>query len=129
MGGGQSLAAWIALGLAMLLCILLIWSWKKMAATASGIVSIGVLTTLLVSPYLLNYDFLLLVVPLITLAREARLSLEWIALALAYILPPAALALWGPAGNPALIASMGSVLVLTLRRISRVNSEAVRPSA
>jgi hypothetical protein len=60
---------------------------------------------MLVSPYLQNYDYLLLVVPLIELARRKRRPLEWIAMGIAYGLPYVSLALWGTRGNASLIVS------------------------
>jgi hypothetical protein len=60
---------------------------------------------MLVSPYLQNYDYLLLLVPLIELARRRRRTMEWIAMAIAYGLPYVSLALWGTRGNASLIVS------------------------
>jgi hypothetical protein len=114
LGGGLSQAAWIALILASLACSWLVWRRKQVWATASSLVAIGVSATLLVSPYLLNYDYLLLLVPLIVLALEAHAAREWIALGIAYVIPPAALAIWGTAGNPALIISTLIVAALLL---------------
>jgi alpha-1,2-mannosyltransferase len=128
LGDGLLAAKWIGLALAALSCGLLAWRWKTVEATASGIVSIGVLATLLVSPYVLNYDYLLLLPPLITLAGGAPATREWIALGIAYALPTAALALWGPAGNLALIASTFIVLILTLRRLGAVRSREPVPA-
>ena len=117
-GGGLGPAAWIALGLAVLFSAWLVVRWKTVSATASGIVSVAVLATLLISPYLLNYDYLLLLVPLTSLAGQDRSRREWMALGVAYALPPVALALWGTAGNPGLIISTCIVFFLILRHLN-----------
>lgn len=116
-GGGLGPAAWMALGLALPSSAWLIARWTKVSTTASGIVSIAALATLLISPYLLNYDYLLLLVPLISLAGRDLSMYEWIALGAAYVLPPIALALWGTAGNPMLIVSTCVVVFLILRHL------------
>ena len=98
-GGGLAMAAWIGLALAVPICGWLAWRWNALAAEPSRLVSIGALATLLVSPYLLNYDYLLLLVPLIVLAGEAHSRPDWGALGLAFVLPAAALAIWGTGGK------------------------------
>jgi alpha-1,2-mannosyltransferase len=128
-GGGLSVAAWIALALAVPTCAWLAWRCKALAFTTSSIVSVGTLATLLMSPYLLNYDYLLLLVPLIALAGEALTHGEWAALGLAFVLPPAALALGGPGGNPVLVISTCIVLVLTIRRVGFFSGPTVTPTA
>lgn len=128
LGGGLLAAKWMGLALAVLSGGLLAWRWKTVAATASGIVSIGVLGTLLVSPYLLNYDYMLLLVPVITLAGGPLAAKEWMALGVAYALPTAALALMGPAGNLALIVSTIIVLVLMLRHLGAIHSRRPVPA-
>jgi hypothetical protein len=110
-------AAWVAIALGVLMCAWIAWRWRAITSAPFGLVSIGTLVTLLVSPYLLNYDYLLLLVPFSALAIKADSRGEWIALGLAYVLPAVALALWGAAGNSAFVASTLIVLVLTLRRI------------
>jgi hypothetical protein len=115
LGGGLLAAAWIGLGIALLTGGWLVWRRHTWSTTASRVVTIGALTALLVSPYLLNYDYLLLLLPMVVLASSARPRGEWMALALAYALPAATLALWGPGGNLALVASTCIVLILTVR--------------
>ena len=67
------------------------------------------LATLLISPYLQNYDYLLLLVPLLMLVRNAR-GWAWFWIALAFLLPLVSLGLFGTAGNVALV---GSAFVVT----------------
>ena len=98
-------AMWISLPLAILLLLWLVRRWRTVSSMPGGLVSAGILITILVSPYLQNYDYLLLLVPLIELARGGRRTLEWIAMALAYVLPYVSLGLWGTRGNASLIVS------------------------
>jgi hypothetical protein len=98
-------AMWISLPVAMLLLLWLIRRWRSVSSTPGGLVATGILTTMLASPYLQNYDYLLLLVPLIVLARGGRRTWAWIAMALAYGLPYVSLALWGTRGNGSLIVS------------------------
>jgi hypothetical protein len=98
-------AMWISLPVAILLLIWGVRRWRALRSTPGGLVAAGILITMLVSPYLQNYDYLLLLVPLIELARRTRRTVEWIAMALAYGLPYVSLALWGTRGNASLIVS------------------------
>lgn len=122
-GGGLVAATRIALTLAMAACVWVVWRWRILSATPSGMVSIGALATLLVSPYLLKYDYVLLLAPIVALAASPLQTGEWIALALAYALPLAALALPDPAVSLALIASTWIVLALTLRQLKVTGSQ------
>jgi hypothetical protein len=92
-----------ALGISALLLVLLIgvWVWRGGPTLQEplGIMLTSTLIVLLVSPYLLNYDFVLLLVPLAILAGQERKPADWILLAGAYALPFVALALWGRQGN------------------------------
>jgi hypothetical protein len=98
-------AIWISLPVAVVLLTWMVRRWRTVRATPGGLVSTGILITMLVSPYLQNYDYLLLLVPLIELARRRRRTMEWIAMAIAYGLPYVSLALWGTRGNASLIVS------------------------
>jgi hypothetical protein len=88
-----------------------------LTSTADGLVVPGILLTLLAGPYLLNYDYLLLVVPFIALAKDAR-RVDWIGLALAFALPLVSLALLGTRGNASLILSTCLVALLFARRLA-----------
>lgn len=103
-------ALWISVPMAVVLSVWLQRRWPIIKSTPGALVVTGILGTMLVSPYLQNYDYLLLLVPLIELARRPRRPLEWFAMALAYALPYAGLALWGTRGNASLIVSS---LILT----------------
>jgi hypothetical protein len=98
-------AMWISLPVASLLLIWAVRRWRSVSSTPGGLVATGILITMLASPYLQNYDYLLLLVPLIELSRRERRTLEWIAMAIAYAVPYMSLALWGTRGNASLIVS------------------------
>jgi hypothetical protein len=108
-GGGLDQAIWVSavIGVVLLLVIVMQWSW--LSSTPQNIVVGGVLATLLISPYLQNYDYLLLLVPLLMLVRSAR-GWAWFWIALAFLLPLVSLGLFGTAGNVALV---GSAFVVT----------------
>jgi hypothetical protein len=103
-GRGLQAAVWISAGTAMLLCVWLVHDWRRISSSSASLVTAGVLATLLASPYLQNYDYLLLLVPLIVLSREATRT-DWIWIAAAFALPLLSLALLGTVGNVSLVFS------------------------
>jgi hypothetical protein len=73
------------------------------------------LVTLLVSPYLYNYDFLLLLVPFAVLVSNSNLG-QKVLILLCYLGPLLALLLYGREGNISLIiASIVMMIVLYTR--------------
>ena len=76
------------------------------------------LVTLLVSPYLLNYDFVLLIVPIFILAGQAKNRLDWFLIGAAYILPWLGLGLFGRQGNVVLILSTFLVAARLYQRVT-----------
>src|SRR6266540_4616614 len=70
--------------------------------THEFLLTAALLLTLLVSPYLYNYDFLLLLVPFAVLPRQGNL-LKIIIVLICYFIPSFALLLLGRAGNISLI--------------------------
>lgn len=97
-------ALMIAIILLALSVLWLVRAWKILAARPSLLVSAAVLITLLISPYLQNYDYVLLLVPFVVLASEAR-GRDWAWLGLGYVIPLIGLGLYGAAGNDSLVAS------------------------
>ena len=104
-GGGFDQALWIAVVVAIVLGAWLVRNWRPLAAAPHGLVVAGILVTMLVSPYLQNYDYLLLLVPFLVLACSGGGSLHWSLLAIAFASPFAVLALGGSAGNLVLVFS------------------------
>ncbi len=81
------------------------WRFRGKIAEPALLMCLAVVFTLLIDPYLLNYDYILLLVPLALLAGRGVRSLAGrVALLAAYLLPWVALAL-GRAGNPLLAVS------------------------
>lgn len=118
-GGGLQAALWISVGIAVLCCGWSVLRWRHVASTPSGLVAAGILIIMLVSPYLLNYDYVLLLVPFIELARGARSALEWIGVVLAYAVPVFGLGLLGTAGNVSLVLSACILSALAVRTLTR----------
>lgn len=85
---------------------------REMFRTPASLVAASVLVTLLADPYLLNYDFALLLVPLFIFASSVR-RVDWPWLALAYLLPSLLLGLFGRGGN--LYLSIPALLLLSLQ--------------
>jgi len=114
-GGGLRMAAGIGIFVLVLCCTWLVGGWRRVSSRPAALVAGAMLVTLLSSPYLLNYDFTLLLVPFFVLAVRLRSPSEWIALALAYLLPIFGLAFLGAAGNASLVISALILAALGLR--------------
>ena len=103
-----------AMGIAIVLLIVfmvLLYSSRSFLKSHTHVISAALLITLLVSPYLYNYDFLLLLVPFAVLGMQSNL-IEKIILLLCYLFPTFALLLYGRAGNISLIVVSIVLLVL-----------------
>jgi hypothetical protein len=98
-------AAWVSLVLAMGIVILLLWRYQIYLKDPTALMVLSAILTLLLDPYLLNYDYVLLLIPLLWLVRRERLA------ALAYFIPWAALAL-GRDGN--VLLPVAALLLLTI---------------
>ncbi len=109
---GQAAILSIFLGLGLL--GLLAWRFRGRLANAALLMCLAVAFTLLVDPYLLNYDYILLLVPLGLLAGQVRPPAARAALLAAYLLPWVALTL-GRQGNPLLALSTLLTLILLWR--------------
>jgi len=95
--GSLAKAVWIALGIFIILGILL-YLIRSALLKSDELLSAALLITLLVSPYLYNYDFLLLLVPFAILLGKGNLAQQSIVI-LCYLVPTFALILYGRAGN------------------------------
>jgi hypothetical protein len=83
--GNASWAAWLSLVIVIMFC-LLFWRFK-IFANVEVLVAGCVLLTLLGGPYLFNYDYVLLLLPLIYLAGQANSFTPRLILVVAYLLP------------------------------------------
>jgi hypothetical protein len=107
---------------AMMVAILLLIAFlstfyftRRLLKSHGLLLSAVLLVTLLVSPYLYNYDFLLLLVPFAMLIPRSNLF-EKIILFLCYLVPTFALILYGRNGNISLILASIVLLVLLFTR-------------
>jgi len=112
--GGFNLAILIAIVLLLLFVALLVWQRRVLAQEPRLLIAAAALTTLLASPYLQNYDYILLLLPFFVIASQAR-RLDWAWLGVAYILPFVGLALPGSALEFSLIVSTVIVFILFVR--------------
>ena len=108
--GSLTNAVWIAMGLFAFLLMMLYFN-RSLLNPPEVLLRVALLITLLVSPYLYNYDFLLLLVPFIALFLQSNLP-EKIILLLCYLAPTFALLLYGREGNIWLI--LVSIVMLLL---------------
>jgi hypothetical protein len=99
--GSLSTAMWIALAL-LLLFSLTFYLMRSHFKSHEVLLSAALLVTLLVSPYLYNYDFLLLLVPFGVLSHTGNLF-QKIVVFLCYLVPTFALLQYGRSGNLSLV--------------------------
>jgi hypothetical protein len=99
--GSLTTAMWIALALLILLGIWL-YSIRSSLRAHELLLAAATLVTLLASPYLYNYDFLLLLIPFAILGSQSSL-IEKIVIVICYLVPTLALLLFGRSGNIALL--------------------------
>ena len=101
--GSLSIATRITVVLLIVLLISFYFVFSALKTHPPGVLlTAALLITLLVSPYLYNYDFLLLLVPFAVLPRPDKL-LPIIIILICYFIPSFALLLLGRAGNISLI--------------------------
>jgi hypothetical protein len=108
--GSLTNAVWIAV-IILLVLLILFYLIRSLLQSHEFVLSAALLITLLVSPYLYNYDFLLLLVPFAVLASQSTM-VEKIILLACYLLPTFALLFYGREGNISLI--FVSVVMLVL---------------
>ena len=121
-----SLSTAIRIGLVLLIILLILFYFVRSSVLSPEfLLTAALLITLLVSPYLYNYDFLLLLVPFAVLARSGNL-LQIIIVLICYFIPSFALLLLGRAGNIWLIlvtfVLTALLYVFMLRRLRREKS-------
>ena len=109
---GLSLALGIGILILIALTALLLLKGRQIMQQPAELVAWSILIVLLASPYLLNYDFVLLLVPFAVLAGEGRAPVDWILLAGVYLAPFLALLAWGRQGN--FILPLGAAILLVL---------------
>ncbi len=99
--GSLTKATWIA-GILFVVLVILFYFIRDSLRSPAMLLSAALLVTLLVSPYLYNYDFLLLLVPFAVLISKSNL-VQGIIVILCYLVPTFAIILYGRDGNISLI--------------------------
>lgn len=112
--GKTDIAPALPLGAALFVILFaaLILFRREIFRKPESLVSASILITLLADPYLLNYDFALLLVPLFILVSSARRA-DWPWLILAWLLPPFFLGVFGRSGS--LYLPLAALLLLSLQ--------------
>jgi hypothetical protein len=108
----------------IILVLLIFWlgpSRRTILKDPDAILIISILATLLSSPYLLNYDFVLLLVPFFFLAGGERTPFEWSLIVAAYLIPFIALGIWNRNGNIVFSISAFTLLILLDRGTRRLD--------
>ena len=101
---------------------IVLWSIRKsFLHTPENLISSALLVTLLVSPYLYNYDFILLLVPFAVILSSSGMT-EKIAVLLSYLVPSLVIIQFGREGNIALnAATLVVAFILFMRAGSQVD--------
>ena len=113
--GSLSKAALIALALFIVLCILFYRVRFALLKQPELFLNAALIITMLVSPYLFNYDFILLLVPFAVLARESN-RIEKIIIGACYLAPTILIAIYEREGNVSLIISSLIIAALLFLR-------------
>jgi hypothetical protein len=101
--GSLTKAAMIAIVLLIALVLMFASTRNALLKSPALLLASALVITLLVSPYLYNYDFILLLVPFAILINSSRDFINHIFLIACYIVPTVVIASWGRAGNISLI--------------------------
>ncbi|MCC6568135.1 MAG: hypothetical protein IT315_02745, partial [Anaerolineales bacterium] len=107
--GSLASAARIALGILLALIGIFIWSRNRLTKSPESVLTFGLLATLQVSPYLYNYDFLLLLAPFAVLTARGMFFQRAVVI-LSYLVPMIALLTLGRDGNVFLILAAMALL-------------------
>lgn len=113
--GSLANALWVGILVLVILCAVFYFI-RSALQPPEWLLSAALLTTLLASPYLYNYDFLLLLVPIAVLIRKGNLITKLMVF-LCYLVPTFALVFLGRAGNLWLIVITIFMTILLLWHI------------
>jgi hypothetical protein len=112
-------AAWIAFFL-FIVFLIVFYLTRSLWKPHELLLTLALQVTLLVSPYLYNYDFLLLLVPFAILLDKSRL-VEKISVAFCYFVPTFALIQYGRSGNVSLIIVTFVMFILLFVRARNIS--------
>ncbi|HEX2989058.1 MAG TPA: hypothetical protein VHO49_00195, partial [Anaerolineales bacterium] len=116
--GSLASAAWIAVVLLVLL-VGLLFLLRNSLQSPELLLCAALLVTLVVSPYLYNYDYLLLLVPFAVLFRSSHWMVSVVIL-LCYLVPTFAILVYGRNGNLSLAAAALVMLLLLYASAKKV---------
>jgi len=116
--GSLGRATVIAINLLIVLTVLLWLIRRSLLGSPELLVTLALLTTMLVSPYLYNYDFILLLVPFAVLAEPPGITARVFVLS-CYLAPSLAIILYMRDGNIALNAVTVVITFLLFLRVRR----------
>jgi hypothetical protein len=92
-------AALVALALLVILFALVVQSRSKFPTEPLLLLNLALVATLLVSPYLFNYDFVLLLIPFAVLLDKKPGIVEIVIVIICYLVPTLAIIIYGRDGN------------------------------
>ncbi len=92
-------AALVALTLLVILVALVVQSRSKFSKEPVLLLNLALCATLLVSPYLFNYDFVLLLIPFAVLLDKRPGVVQIVIVMLCYLIPTLAIIIYGRDGN------------------------------
>jgi len=118
--GSLAKAAMIAVGLLVVLVGLFFVVRKALFKTPESFLTSALLVTLLVSPYLYNYDFILLLAPFAILVHVKGNILQKIIVVICYLVPTTSIVFYGRDGNISLI--LATIIITSLLYIRAKNS-------
>jgi hypothetical protein len=126
--GSLTIAAVIGIVLLIVLVVLFFVMRRALWEAPIFLLVCALLIMLLVSPYLYNYDFLLLLVPFAVLVHAKGSLLEKIVVLICYLVPTFAIILYGRDGNISLIlvtVVMTILLYLYMLRMLRIKNSLI----
>ena len=119
-----SLSTATIIAVILLIFLFILFYFVRSSLRSDELLTAALLVTLLVSPYLYNYDFLLLLIPFAVLPRQGNL-LQIIIVLICYFIPSFALLLLGRAGNISLILVTIVLTVLLYLQMLRMKNSVI----
>lgn len=117
--GTLTTASIAALILLVVLFAFFVWYRSGISNQPVLLLNLALTATLLVSPYLFNYDFILLLIPFAFLVDERKGNAPVLLVIFCYLVPTLAIIVYGRAGNVTLLAA---TIVLTILLYLRARS-------
>lgn len=126
--GSLAKAVMIAVVLLIVLAGIFFMKPKTLLSSHELLLTSSLLITLLVSPYLYNYDFLLLLVPIVVLAGKGNNAHKVVAIA-CYLVPTVAILALGRHGNISLLIATILLAFLLYQRAGKLEIDVPAPAS